>query len=116
MNLFAAQMPKIASGYDPKAEIVVAPGDSLELLRDLPDGFAKLVITSPPYNIGKCYETATDLDKYLGALQPIINELVRVLSPEGSLCWQVGNYVENAEVFPLDARTRSRYYPLSNLR
>jgi adenine-specific DNA-methyltransferase len=38
----------------------------------------------------------------------VIGELVRVLEPGGSLCWQVGNYVEDAEVFPLDIF----YYPL----
>jgi DNA modification methylase len=73
----------------------------------LPDLFAKLIITSPPYNLGKVYEKATDLQKYLEALNPIVKELVRVLSPEGSVCWQVGNYVEEGEVFPLDIF----YYP-----
>jgi DNA modification methylase len=68
----------------------------------------KLVITSPPYNIGKAYEQATTLDEYIENLRPILNEIYRVLSPEGSLCWQVGNYVEKGEVFPLDMY----YYPL----
>jgi hypothetical protein len=38
----------------------------------------------------------------------LITELVRVLSPHGSICWQVGNYVEKSEVFPLDIY----YYPM----
>lgn len=84
------------------ARAVVAEGDCLKSLRKLPDNFAKLIITSPPYNIGKVYEKATSLEKYLSALNPIIDELVRVLSDKGSLCWQVGNYVEKSEVFPLD--------------
>lgn len=94
--------PKIASAFDPNAEVVIAPGDCLKTLRTLPDGLAKLVITSPPYNLGKSYEKATELDAYLNSLAPIVDELVRVLSPEGSLCWQVGNFVEDGEVFPLD--------------
>jgi len=93
---------EIAASFDTKAEAVIAPGDCLEILPTLPEGFAKLIITSPPYNIGKVYEKVTGLEKYLAALHPVIDELVRVLSPEGSLCWQVGNYVENGEVFPLD--------------
>jgi adenine-specific DNA-methyltransferase len=93
---------EIAASFDPKAEVVIAPGDCLEILRASPEAFAKLIITSPPYNIGKAYEKVTDLEQYLAALHPVIDELVRVLSPEGSLCWQVGNYVENGEVFPLD--------------
>ncbi|MDX2045053.1 MAG: site-specific DNA-methyltransferase [Acidobacteriota bacterium] len=94
--------PKIASTYDPNAEVVIAPGDCLKTLRTLPDGLAKLVITSPPYNLGKSYEKATELEAYLDSLAPIVDELVRTLSPEGSLCWQVGNFVEDGEVFPLD--------------
>jgi adenine-specific DNA-methyltransferase len=92
----------VASEYEPEADAVISRGDCLETLRSLPGGLAKLVITSPPYNLGKAYEKAIDLDAYLSALGPIVDELVRVISPEGSLCWQVGNFVEKGEVFPLD--------------
>lgn len=100
-------IPRIESMYSPDAQIVIAPGDCLESLKVLPPDLVKLIITSPPYNLGKAYEKATDLKAYLEALEPIVNELVRVLSPQGSLCWQVGNYVEDGEVFPLDVY----YYP-----
>jgi adenine-specific DNA-methyltransferase len=99
--------PEVRDSYSSDAEAVIAPGDALETLKTLPDGFAKLIISSPPYNLGKAYEKATELETYLEALNPIVNELIRVLSPEGSLCWQVGNYVEESEVFPLDIF----YYP-----
>lgn len=96
---------------DPKfhsdAKTVLYHGDCMKGLDDVPDGAIKLIITSPPYNIGKVYEDATHLDAYLDALSPIVDELVRVLSPTGSLCWQVGNYVDKGEVFPLDIL----YYP-----
>ncbi len=72
------------------------------------DGSVRLVVTSPPYNIGKEYETPTALDHYLEWLRPICEQLVRVLHPEGSLCWQVGNFVDDAEVFPLDIY----FYPI----
>ena len=93
---------KVAAAFDPDADAVVAPGDCLETLRTLPADFAKLIITSPPYNIGKVYEKTIGLEQYLNALSPAIEEIVRVLSPQGSLCWQVGNYVEDGELFPLD--------------
>ncbi|PYS77498.1 MAG: site-specific DNA-methyltransferase [Acidobacteria bacterium] len=93
---------EVASEYRPHADAVIAPGDCLETLCGLPGELAKLIITSPPYNLGKAYEKATELDRYLDALRPVVDEIVRVLSPEGSLCWQVGNYVEKGEVFPLD--------------
>ncbi len=88
--------------------MVIAPGDCSATLRTLPDSFAKLIITSPPYNIGKAYEKATALEHYLDKLKPTLAQIVRVLAPTGSLCWQVGNYVEASEVFPLDVY----FYPL----
>lgn len=108
-QLWAAE---IADRFDPQAEAVIASGDCLATLRELPDGFAKLIITSPPYNIGKAYEKAAGFEQYLSALSPIIDELARVLSPEGSVCWQVGNYVEQGELFPLDIF----YYPVFKQR
>ena len=93
---------EVESKFKPEAEAVILPGDCLTSLRKLPAEFAKLIITSPPYNLGKAYEKATELEKYLEELSPVVDELARVLAAEGSLCWQVGNYVENGEVFPLD--------------
>lgn len=104
LGFFSTQ---IRDSYATDADIVIAPGDCLETLRTLPDGLAKLIITSPPYNIGKEYEKATGLDRYLAALAPVVEELIRVLSLQGSLVWQVGNYVEDGEIFPLDIF----YYP-----
>ena len=92
----------VASEFRPDADAVIEQGDSLNSLRGLPGGLAKLIITSPPYNLGKAYEKATDLEAYLDTLRPVVDEMARVLSPEGSLCWQVGNYVEKGEIFPLD--------------
>ena len=86
--------PTVAAEYDTNSEAVILAGNSAETLKTLPDGFAKLIITSPPYNIGKAYEQATALDAYLQNLAPVVNQLVRVLATDGSLCWQVGNYVE----------------------
>ena len=79
-NLFTGGMPKIESSFKPSARVVLASGDSLKTLKQLPEGFAKLIITSPPYNLGKVYEKATELSKYLEALNPIVDQLVRVLS------------------------------------
>jgi DNA modification methylase len=93
---------EVASEYKTDADVVIAHGDCLEILKGLPEGFAKLIITSPPYNLGKAYEKATELNLYLDSLNPIVDQLARILSPAGSLCWQVGNYVEKGEVFPLD--------------
>lgn len=94
--------PEISSSFTPDAERVIAHGDCNQIMERLPSGFAKLIITSPPYNLGKVYEKETDLDEYLKSLAPTVVQLVRILSNEGSLCWQVGNYVNKGEVYPLD--------------
>lgn len=78
--------------------------NALDFLQSLPDNSIKLIITSPPYNIGKKYETATSLNQYLDNLKPIISEIYRVLSNDGSICWEVGNYIDSntSEIYPLD--------------
>jgi adenine-specific DNA-methyltransferase len=81
---------------------IIWEGDALDLLKTMPSESVQLVITSPPYNIGKIYENPTSLEDYLEKQLPIIDELIRVLKPEGSICWQVGNYVNKGEIVPLD--------------
>jgi adenine-specific DNA-methyltransferase len=93
---------KISPLFDPKAECVLFQGDCLDLLKTIPDGFAKLVVTSPPYNLGKSYEKRLDLKEYLDQQKKIIQESVRILNNEGSICWQVGNYVGSNGIVPLD--------------
>ncbi len=81
---------------------VMACEDNLVFMRGLPDGGMKLVVTSPPYNLGKEYESKAPLDSYLEAQEAVIGECVRLLHPQGSICWQVGNYVQDGEIVPLD--------------
>ena len=61
-----------------------------------------LLVTSPPYNIGKSYEKKTDLQAYLHWQESIINEIIPRLKVGGSICWQVGNFVEDNHIYPLD--------------
>ena len=77
-------------------------GDSLTYLNKFPENKFDLIITSPPYNIGKSYEVKETIETYLKTQEDIIKELVKVLSNHGSICWQVGNFVDKGEVFPLD--------------
>lgn len=92
----------IAEGFSPSEHIVIAEGDCAPVLKDLPDNTFKLIISSPPYNLDKDYEEQQALDEYLCWVGIILDELVRVLHEDGSLCWQVGNYVDAGEVYPLD--------------
>jgi adenine-specific DNA-methyltransferase len=71
----------------------------------MPNNSVQLIFSSPPYNIGKSYETRSPLSNYLEWQKRVLRECERVLAPGGSLCWQVGNYIDNksGEVIPLDA-------------
>ena len=80
----------------------IIKGDALKVLKKYKDGHFNLIVTSPPYNIGKAYETKTSIELYLNEQEIIIAELVRVLSENGSICWQVGNFVDNGHIIPLD--------------
>ncbi len=77
---------RIAERFGPSERAVVFSGDCLDLLRDCPDGTLQLVVTSPPYNIGKEYEKRLKLDTYLAQQAVVIRECVRCLSPRGSNC------------------------------
>lgn len=93
---------KIAQRFSVHERAVVFPGDCLDMLKDCPDGCLGLVVTSPPYNIGKEYEKRLKLNSYLEQQAEVIRECVRCLSLRGSICWQVGNYVDNGAIIPLD--------------
>jgi len=93
---------KIVEKFGLSEHIVVYPGDCLDLLKVIPDESLKLVVTSPPYNIGKEYEKRLKLESYLEQQAAVIRESVRCLSQDGSICWQVGNYVDNGAIIPLD--------------
>ncbi|HDH97180.1 MAG TPA: site-specific DNA-methyltransferase [Proteobacteria bacterium] len=93
---------RIADSFELYADVVLHHGDALELLKQIPDGVARLVVTSPPYNIGKPYEKKIDLEEYVKQQEAVIEEAIRITRSDGSICWQVGNYVENSAITPLD--------------
>ena len=102
-NLRRSADMDIAGTYRSRAAATLYTGDRLELLRQIPAEAARLVITSPPYNLGKKYEKRRLFDEYLRDQDNTIRECVRVLAHDGSLCWQVGNHVaSNGEIVPLD--------------
>lgn len=103
-TLLEGKKIKIARQYKSGADVVLFEGDRLDLMRLLPDKSVKLVVTSPPYNIGKEYEKRKDLSLYLAEQEETIKEAVRIIADDGSICWQVGNHIgKDGEVFPLDA-------------
>lgn len=93
---------KITPAFDTSADLVLFEGDSLDLLPTIPDETISMVVTSPPYNLGKPYETRLEINDYLSQQRKIISECVRILKNNGSICWEVGNYVNDGEIIPLD--------------
>lgn len=79
-------------------------GDVRRKLRDVEDGSVSLIVTSPPYNIGKEYERSSrrTLKQYRDWIAPIARLAVSKLRDGGHLCWQSGNYIDNGAIFPLD--------------
>ena len=86
-----------------RPEVSIYLGDCLDLMKLLPDGVVSLAVTSPPYNIGKNYETPLPLDDYLDWCERWMQELYRVTSPTGAFWLNLG-YVEvpgHAKALPL---------------
>ena len=103
LNLLPKNKLKFSEKYSDASDVVLFHGDRLDFMKSLPSKSVKLVITSPPYNIGKAYEKRKDLDLYLAEQEESFKECVRILDDQGSLCWQVGNHIaKDGEVFPLD--------------
>ncbi len=77
-------------------------GDCLEYLPDIPDSTIQLIVTSPPYNLGKEYEKRQSINEYVANQEKVITLCHKKLKDSGSICWQVGSYVENGTIVPLD--------------
>lgn len=88
--------------FSPQATCLIHSGDCLDLLNTIPDEQIQLIVTSPPYNLGKAYEQKISMAEYTRQQTAVITECTRILKPQGSICWQVGNYVDKGEIIPLD--------------
>lgn len=101
---------EISNNFNTSNRVVIHKGNCLDLLKQVPDESLQLIVTSPPYNIGKEYEKRIKLNQYIEQQSEVIKECVRTLNDTGSICWQVGNYVDNGAIIPLD----SVLYPVFN--
>jgi adenine-specific DNA-methyltransferase len=93
---------QIADNFGPQHRTVVFGGDCLDFLKSVPSETFQLIVTSPPYNLGKEYEKRINLDAYVQPQRQVILECVRTLKRSGSICWEVGNYVDEGTIIPLD--------------
>jgi len=64
---------------------------SSEEMNELPDNSVHLMITSPPYNVGKDYDENLTLEEYRDFLKRVWKETYRVLVPGGRSCINIAN-------------------------
>lgn len=83
-------------------DIVLYKGNCNNLLAQIPDESINLVITSPPYCMGKEYEGTNKIEDFIEAHKILLPEIARVTKIGGSICWQVGYHVNKGIVTPLD--------------
>lgn len=112
---------KIFKNFKLSNQTTLYNGDCCKLLKRLPSESVDLIITSPPYCMGKEYENPhNDTDSFKKQHYKIFNDLYRVLKIGGSICWQVGYHVSEICVIPLDylvydiftSLSKNKQYPL----
>lgn len=64
---------------------------SSESMDELPDNSVHLIVTSPPYNVGKEYDQNLSFEEYLEFLKRVWREAYRVLVPGGRICINIAN-------------------------
>lgn len=69
----------------------------------MPPGSVDLVVTSPPYFLGKEYDTSRSIQDFRLEIRRAIPAISHALRPGASICFQVGNHVQKGALTPLDA-------------
>jgi modification methylase len=64
---------------------------SSEEMKELQDNSVALMITSPPYNVGKEYDEDLSIEEYFDLLRRVFKETYRVLEPGGRACINIAN-------------------------
>lgn len=94
---------RIYKKYRESNQITLFNGDCRALFTKLPDNSVDIIVTSPPYCMGKAYENPQDdIDTFRNQHELIFDEIYRVLKPGGNLCWQIGYHISENCVVPLD--------------
>ncbi|MEM4452176.1 MAG: site-specific DNA-methyltransferase [Thermosphaera sp.] len=83
-------------------------GDARDVLKRLPDNCVHLMVTSPPYNVGKEYDEDLTLGEYLDFIEEVMREVYRVLVWGGRVCFNVAN-IGRKPYIPLHAYLIERF-------
>jgi adenine-specific DNA-methyltransferase len=93
---------KVFTTFRDDRSYVVATADCLDFVKSIPNDYVDLVITSPPYFMGKDYDRSTKIEDFTRFHQNLLPEIHRITKNGGSICWQVGNHVVSGSLVPLD--------------
>lgn len=96
-------MPAAIKARFKKATAEIWHDDALELLTRVQPSTISLIVSSPPYFMGKEYDRSQSADDFAAQHKLLFPLLAKALKPGGSLCWQVGSHVRNGRLIPLDA-------------
>lgn len=94
---------KIYKRFKESNMVTLFNGDCLKLMKKITKESVDLIVTSPPYCMGKAYEDPhDDINTFKQQHIIIFDDLYRIMKPGGSICWQVGYHVSDKCVVPLD--------------
>lgn len=95
---------------------ILFQGDCFELLESLPESGAQLVLSSPPYFMGKEYDRSYEVSDFLKDHSRLAPLLQSITSPTGSVCWQTGSHVRGNRLFPLDFAVFQTFTEVTHLQ
>lgn len=93
---------RIYKNFRKNVKCVLYNGNTLNILNKIPDNYIDLVITSPPYCMGREYDKSNKVEYFIKMHKKIFPEIIRVVKDSGSICWQVGYHINENNVIPLD--------------
>lgn len=101
---------------DVSAKDTIFHGDAFLLAKSLPDESVDLIFSSPPYCMGKEYESSSSVEDFMESHKTLLPELVRALKPGGSICWQVGYHIAGDRITPLDFLAHEVFRDIAGLK
>lgn len=104
--------PEVENPVPPEVLDKVLCQDSRKM-DNIPDSSVHLMVTSPPYNVGKEYDEELDLNEYLALLKDVFAETHRVLVNGGRACVNIANVGRKPYIpyhkFIIDAMTEADF-------
>jgi adenine-specific DNA-methyltransferase len=89
--------------------------DAIRFLNGIEKESIDLLVSSPPYFMGKEYDTSLKLEDFVPVHEQLAPLLGQAIKPGGSLCWQVGHHLHDGVKLPLDIPVYSAFSTQNSL-